>query len=198
MLDIGAGSSATALAFKESVRSYLAVEKDKRKAESLRSVDIPVINKTFPCSIKKKWTLVLLSHSIPENKHKYHNFIKQAWDLVSENGYLIIITFKGVTDSLRNIKSEIFETKLQAFENEKYIELIKILELFGKLQYKTITSIESSTCKNDIYNSVLSSLKCNKKQKCKLTSILEKRYRTNLTYKIYHKHNVLILKKHNN
>lgn len=196
MLDVGAGSSGTALAYKNAVKNYLAIERDEGRAEALGKDGIAVINESFPCIIEDKFDLVLSSHSIPEEVEAYEAFLQTAWKNVSEQGYLMIITFKGASETLWRLRNELLPAKAPRKDSELVKEMMRILQSFGHPTISRVTSWERTKVPEDIAQELSLSLRLDHGQlKERLLSVLESRFKDGCGYFFPHEHLVLLIKK---
>jgi len=195
-LDIGAGFPQTALHFKNAVATYLAVERDRGKAKVLKDLGIGVIAHSFPCSIAGSYDLVLTAHSIPENGTQYPFFFKKAYELVSPNGYLVIITFKGVCDAMSQIRAELRNTEVLPFEQNKFNQLMSVLKMLGRPNIDTITSMETSSNLDDIVKTVYVSLNDREEKHInKIRAIIKSKFTTIDGYHLPHDHNIIVIQK---
>ncbi len=105
LLDIGAGTLATAMPLANSVARYLAIECDRRRASALADAGLHVIADAFPTTVRGEFDLVLSSHSLP--KCGLHEFLTAAWQLVRINGVMLVITFKGAKGHIAAIRNQI-------------------------------------------------------------------------------------------
>lgn len=196
MLDVGAGWTDTALPYKNAVKTYLAVEQDKERAEVLEKSGVKVINESFPCAIEDKFDLVLSSHSVPEQVEAYEAFLQTAWKNVNEQGYLMIITFKGANETLWNLHNELVPATAPRKADERVKEMKRILQSFGDVVVSRVTSRKKTKVSEDIAQELSCSLRLDYGQwKEKLLSILERRFKDVDGYFFPHEHLVLLLKK---
>ena len=196
ILDIGAGSTDTALCYSKAVNTYYAVEHDRTRGEFLRRTGLTVSFDSFPCRVPDSYELVLCSHSIPEDINSYEDFITRAWELVLPSGYLMIITFKGVVSSVMKIYSELRAVPLRPFDYEKFETLIRILATLGEPQMTNLISTECSNNPVDIAKSICTSLgEENGESMRRVTDILEERFKVGGEYRFPHEHNVIVMRK---
>jgi hypothetical protein len=144
LLDIGAGTPSTALPLAARVRSYLAIESDFDRAQQLRNEGLVALCGRFPMSIPGSFDLVLSSHSIPEGRiEEYPPFLKQAWDLVTPGGLLLIVTFKGSQGDIFDLRRRF---TLASCIREPQFELIaETLAAWGQLRIEAVNSYAQTT-----------------------------------------------------
>ncbi len=158
MLDIGAGFVETAVPYAQAVSRYLAVEQDAEKVEKLRAAGLEVVAGKFPVEISERFDLVLSSHSIPEDGvGGYRPYLAAAWELVEPNGWLFIITFKGTYDARRQIDCRL-TGDCSPHDEEKYKEMMRVLEDFGRPTNSKVTSRITSDVAEDIVGVLCRSL----------------------------------------
>lgn len=108
LLDIGAGTTDIAVALSREVEQYTAVEQDSRKVAELKNAGLKVVQGRFPCQLSGVYDLVLSSHSLPESSTElYPAFLSAAWELTSNNGIMLIVTFKGAKGDLAVLRNEL-------------------------------------------------------------------------------------------
>ncbi len=108
LLDIGAGRPDTAAALSKEVERYTAVEQDSRRAAELKNAGLEVVQGRFPLQLGSVYDLVLSSHSLPESSTElYPAFLSAAWDLTSDHGIMLIVTFKGARGDLATLRNEL-------------------------------------------------------------------------------------------
>lgn len=108
ILDIGAGTAATAVPLSKLVSQYHAVEMDPARALALRQAGIHVTIGQFPMPIDGRYDFVLSSHSLPERSAAdVPAFLSAAWGLVGDRGTLLVVTFKGSLGDLSGIREEL-------------------------------------------------------------------------------------------
>lgn len=196
MLDIGAGWTETALFYKNAVKNYVAVEQDEERAGLLKKEGLVVINETFPCTIEDKFELVLSSHSIPEQVEAYEAFLQTAWKSTNKQGYLMIITFKGANDTLVGLTNELRPDRSLQKEDEKFKEMMRILQSFGDPVVSKVTSCRRTKAPEDMAQSISWAFRLDYDQwKDRLIAVLERRFRDEHGYFFPHEHLVLLLKK---
>jgi SAM-dependent methyltransferase len=108
VLDIGAGTLATAMRISSAAQNYLAVECDRERALTLKGAGLHVRHAKFPDWIPSRgFDLVVCSHSIP-NKHDntLSTFIESALQCTNPWGSLLIVTFAGGVFDLRVLRRE--------------------------------------------------------------------------------------------
>jgi hypothetical protein len=196
-LDIGAGFSETTSRFNRIADVYVAVEKNKSRAKKLEANGVNTICSEFPLKLNRSFDFILCSHSIPEEQAKYDAFIDGAWKLLSENGYLMIITFKGRNDDWSKIRAKLKNETAQAFEgNDLKILKIKLASL-GKVVTKRIVSVEQSGNPMDIAKIQCDSFNEKPKRCLRFVSDeLKDRYERDGVFYFPHRHTVLIVEKH--
>lgn len=139
LLDIGAGTSATAAAISRSVENYLAVEMDEESAEELKRAGLNVIKGKFPLPVNQTFDLVLSSHSIPERAlEEYTYFLSEAWKMLNPGGIFLIVTFKGCAGSLDEVRRELFDFASQV--SAEYKAVLAFLENRGEVSIEKINS----------------------------------------------------------
>ena len=94
LLDIGAGEGTFASMIAPQVSRYVAAEKRKKNANTLRDRGLEVIEKDFPFETDEKFDMVLASHSIPNDKVGFESFIEDLAKSATANGVVCVITFK--------------------------------------------------------------------------------------------------------
>ena len=145
MLDIGAGNGLLSIPLSLRVEKYLAIEPNPKFSKTLRKNDIEVIEKTFPCSVDKSFDIVLSCHSIPHNISSATEFVQAAWQLVSSEGKLIIITYRSnEEDDWTKLMNCLGEDWLGT-NTASYRALIELLSSLGKVKIEKITSCVSAT-----------------------------------------------------
>ena len=108
LLDIGAGSPYLAVPLSKQVRRYCAVERHPQRVSELRSAGLDVIEGTFPLPIQGTYDVVLSSHSVPEGSAEaYPSFLAAAWGCTSGNGLMLIVTFKGSSGPLAELRRDL-------------------------------------------------------------------------------------------
>lgn len=196
MLDIGAGWAETAMCYRNAVENYVAIEQDSERAELLKREGLVVINQSFPCAVEDEFDLILSSHSVPEEVEAYEPFLQEAWKNVSEQGYLMIITFKGANDTLVRLSKELVPDSALQEEDENFKEMMRILRHLGNPIISKITSCRRTKTPEDIAQSISWSLRLDYCQwKERLLSLLEHRFKDEAGYFFPHEHLVLVLKK---
>lgn len=193
MLDVGAGSIDTAQFYKNAVRNYVAVEQDKERAELLRKKGLIVVNQRFPCTIEDTFDLVLSSHSIPEQVEAYEAFLQTAWKIVNDQRYLMIITFKGASETLWALHDELVPPTQK---DERVREMMRILQCFGEPVISRVTTWEKTKNPEDIAQELSRSFHLEYGEwREKLLSVLESRFKDEHGYFFPHEHLILLLKK---
>ncbi|MGB3921977.1 MAG: class I SAM-dependent methyltransferase [Minisyncoccia bacterium] len=193
LLDIGAGDGPLAKRLAGKVSEYLAVERDSRRAKNLRSLGLNVIHGTFPVKTGKKFDMVLVSHSIPENATFYKPFLKRAWNLVNGDGILLIITFKGQLGELYKLRREWRATDSQGNRDmEPYKLMLKILRSFGGVKiHRAVSEFKSTNLAEIVKLTMLSVGPAKaKRQACKqfLGKFLKDSRRSRKPYTLSHQH----------
>lgn len=145
LLDIGAGSCATAVALSRQVGRYHAVEQDLECATRLRASGLAVTHGVFPLDLDDRYDFVLSSHSLPEGPvTAYEPFIESAWRSVQPGGMLLVVTFKGSAGALASVKGELFCER--APESP---ELEEILRCCGRCAPVAVARVNSFIEAND-------------------------------------------------
>ena len=195
MLDIGAGSLETAKPYSEAVGKYVAIEENKTRTEKLQKEGIHVLANNFPCDVSGTYDLVLSSHSVPEKVQEYKSFFEKAWSLVNEKGWLVIVTFKGASDTLLKFQCEL-TGKCNMFDEEKYNKILEILNNFGKPTTNKIISIEKTQIVDDLIEIICWSLRLDiKKWGSAVKEKLEKEFKKGNEFIFPHEHLVILLQK---
>ncbi len=199
ILDIGAGEPSLALPISKLVENYVGIENNPDRVNRLRNEGLKVINGEFPnINILEKFDLVFSCHSIPEDILEYNNFFKKAWSLVKEDGWLIVITFKGVKDNLDDLVNNL-RKEYTNNDTLMYDEAINILSSFGEVKREIITSLSSSTDIEKMLDLLSFSIGGSDSEKLmyreKLKNILNNNYKISSRFDFPHNHYVLMVKK---
>jgi len=144
VLDIGAGRGLVAVPVAAAVKRYVAVEKEPSGAEALRAAGLDVVQGTFPVALDERFDLVVSSHSIPEGDVAlYEPFLAGAWKLVASGGTLLIVTFKGSTESpIRKLSAELLGVTHGV--DDRYTAMLRILREYGDVEItKTCSHVET-------------------------------------------------------
>jgi SAM-dependent methyltransferase len=107
ILDIGAGNGDLSIPLSKKVNKYLTVEFRDKYVELLKSAGLRVIAGKFPIRIDDKFDLVLCSHSIPYDKKEYENLLKSAYNHITDEGLLIVITYGKEKDDWNKLLSDV-------------------------------------------------------------------------------------------
>ena len=199
ILDIGAGHPILAIPLSKKVVKYFGIETEPNRVKQLKEAGLNVIEGRFPeVVLSDTYDLVLCSHSIPEQVDEYHSFFAKAWDLVTKNGWLVIITFKGVKDDLEDLTNQLRENWADD-DKLRYEEMIKILSAFGEVQTDKIVSHSNSEDIEQVANLLSFSIGGTDEEKKsyreKLENILEEKYKVGGKYVFPHEHLVLMIQK---
>lgn len=199
ILDIGAGHPILVVPVSKRVDKYIGVETEPNRVKLLREAGLKIVEGEFPnIEIKGSFDLVLSSHSIPEQISDYPQFLQKAWGFVKENGWLVIITFKGVEDDLENLIN-ILRKNWTDNDKPKYDEMMKILSTFGEVSKEKVTSQSSSEDIEQMTNLLSFSIGGSGNEKSsyhqKLKDILNEKYKTGGKFIFPHKHFVLMVQK---
>lgn len=139
ILDIGAGNGLLSIPLSKQVDTYLAVEPKDSFVEKLRSAGIKTVHDFFPTNIEGNFDMVLSSHSISYDESKFDTFVQSAWDLVANQGQLLIITYRGQEDDWTDFMRELGHNPID--ENRKgYNALIMLLNSLGEVKYRKVRS----------------------------------------------------------
>src|SRR5665213_298589 len=113
-------------------------------AEALRAAGLDVVQGTFPVALDERFDLVVSSHSIPEGDVAlYEPFLAGAWKLVASGGTLLIVTFKGSTESpIRKLSAELLGVTHGV--DDRYTAMLRILREYGDVEItKTCSHVET-------------------------------------------------------
>lgn len=192
LLDIGAGSIATAAAYSSAVTHYLGIEQYEDRYADMEAAGIPVILEKFPCQIERQYELVLISHALPEVYADYEEFCRCAWEAVAPDGYLLMITFKGGNSIFRKVIAP------ESGQNDKvlYSRLYECLTRLGIPATSKIFSYQQSKYPEDIANNLYySSGSNNPACYSSLLNLVKTRFRHAAGYRYPHDHLVISMKK---
>ncbi|MBI5152965.1 MAG: hypothetical protein HZA36_00665 [Parcubacteria group bacterium] len=140
LLDVGAGDSFLGLSLLPNIKDYVAVESDPERAGSLRKDGLRVLEGVFPSiEVHGTYDLVLLSQVMPKDVSRYEDFLGRTWNLVSDGGELVVVTF--VSDSV------------------KYNKMFSILSDFGEVKTEGLV-IEDSVFESEEVGNYINQLKC--------------------------------------
>jgi SAM-dependent methyltransferase len=141
LLDVGAGRGKVALTLSRRVERYLAIEKDEANCNDLREAGLDVIQDTFPFPMMERFDLVISSNSLPERGMSlFEPFFAQAWELVSHEGRLAVVTFKGSHSSpIVQLSEEVLGRKPNI--DQRFLAVVEILKSFGEVSIGTVRSL---------------------------------------------------------
>lgn len=141
VLDVGAGDSFFGLSLLPHIENYIAIESDFERAELLKKEGLMVLEGTFPfVEVQGFYDLVLLSQVMPKEISEYKDFLQKAWNLVSQGGELIVVTF---TEDV-----------------VKHEKMLDILSELGELQMENVTIAEDVLGSTEEFIDYLSCLRC--------------------------------------
>lgn len=180
LLDIGAGYPAMAVPLSQHVRAYCAIEQDNECAAALRDVGLQVIEGIFPLPIHRTYDFVLSCHSVPEGSTAlYPPFLNAAWESVSQNGLLLIVTFKGSHGALGYLDQKLLGRT--DTDNAQFDTLIECCNRLGMVEVYPVNSFVEATFANAIVEFLgpwlTSSQHTRDAFKSRLLRIVEREYR---------------------
>jgi hypothetical protein len=159
LLDIGAGSPATAVPLSKAVNRYLAIEEDPRRADQLRRAGLSVICRRFPIDIGETFDLALSSHSVPEGDiQRYGDFLDSAWRSLNPGGTLLIITFKGSRGAVAELYEEMTGRPYAPDPDPQYVAILDNLNRRGFVRVERINSYLQSSDPDEIIDWISGSL----------------------------------------
>lgn len=139
LLDIGAGYPAMAVPLSKHVPEYCAVEQDNSCAAALRGAGLQVIEGVFPLALHRTYDFVLSCHSLPEDSpSSYPAFLNGAWETVSHNGLMLVVTFKGSRGALGYLDESLLGRT--SVHNPQFDALIECCNRFGKVEVYPVNS----------------------------------------------------------
>lgn len=193
LLDIGAGDGKLATRLAKLVPQHLAVEKNPGYVSRLKKAGVNVVKGTFPLKIAGQFDLVLISHSLPEKKGLYKNFLKEAWRKVKPGGILLMITFKGVRGGFAEIYRTIYGRTGSA-DQQMYDEMMTILKRFGKVKVsKIVSTIQTESL--DALTDILLYPRATKEHRKRLEEILKRKFKAGKGYRFPTPHLVISVRK---
>ncbi len=149
LLDIGAGDGFLSVPLSRTVDRYLAIERSPIFIKKLRDEGLEVIPEEFPCKVRGKFDMVLVSHSLPEKNYK--EFVNTAWEAVSPGGTLLIITHREKEGEW----GELLQTMGEVGSNfYTYAEVKSHVELLGETEVKKFTSHVYSREEDEVLESL--------------------------------------------
>jgi len=118
---------------------------------------------------------------------------------VKKNGWLVIITFKGIKDDLEDLTNDLRKNWVDD-DKPKSEEMIKILSTFGEILKENIVSHSSSENVEQMANLLSFSVggttdEEKKSYRQKLKDVLEEKYKIGSRYVFPHEHLILLVHK---
>ncbi len=94
-----------AVPLSECVDTYTAVECDPVDAYDLRAAGLNVVEDIFPVPMDRTYDVVLSCQSVPEGSvTAYPRFLDGAWACTGSTGLMLIVTFKGSTGAVADVR----------------------------------------------------------------------------------------------
>ena len=202
LLDIGAGNGLLATPLSKEVSRYLAIEPKLSFVEKLKSNGLDVVQSNFPVSISEKFDLILSSHSLSYDKENFEPFIREAFNLLNQNGVFLIITYRGQEDDWNNLLDFVGKKKMD-YNRMIFNSIIELLNNLGNVTIrKVITKVTTDNLDDMIQalSFVFSDGKPEKKEKflgykVKLEKFLNSKYKIEHGYSFPFQHFFIMTQK---
>ena len=110
LVDIGAGSGEIIDDLELDPANYTAIEQRAEFAAILREKGLDVIEELFPVSLPQTFNNVLMSYVL-YGRDQCDVMIDPAWDLVSEDGQLLVVTYRDNNDDYSKILHRVGHTR---------------------------------------------------------------------------------------
>lgn len=195
ILDIGAGNGLLSIPLSKKVERYLAIEQKPSFAEKLQKAGLSIVQGSFPLEIPGNFDLVLVSHALSYAEDLFRPFIKKAWELVNQDGILLIITYRAQDDDWTNLTKQLGESSID-YNNSGFNQIVDFLRSLGKVEIRSVITRVRTTALEDMVGAlsfVFSDGQPHRKQKffqyySKLTEILNSQYRDDLGFSFPFQH----------
>lgn len=160
VLDIGPGDGVVSLGVAGAVDTYLGIESNEEYCEVLEKQGLYIQHTVFSkeTEVNGKFDLILFSHTIFDHEDSYPEMLEKAYSLLNDGGMILVISnnpLDGV-DEWQNLRKEMDVERAQ-FSEERFKKFLDILEVFGEVESKSITTKFVTDDKNTII-SILSFL----------------------------------------
>ncbi|MFZ2886296.1 MAG: class I SAM-dependent methyltransferase [Minisyncoccia bacterium] len=145
LLDVGAGEGtfASMVAAHANLDRYVAVEKPERtkNIQTLRDRGLEVVEREFPFETDDRFDMVLASHSIPNGKEGFEDFIEHLVRAAKEEGVVCAITYKTDKDSWYDLMRDALQENWHGKNYDTYEMLFDVLKQYGDVSVEKIKSI---------------------------------------------------------
>lgn len=201
LLDIGAGDGLLAIQLAPLVSKYTAIERNPDHVANLMAADLHVIDGEFPCFVKDKYNIVLLSHVISHRSNNWQALLRAAKDLLAPNGKIILFTYQGESDDWNILRKEIgLEIDTSKFQTN-YDDMLCYLKKLGRVDVRVVTTTVKSTLADQLIASLafvasngIATLKENFLAKTdQLKTILNSRYKKGSTFVFPFQHTMIVV-----
>lgn len=201
LLDIGAGDGLLAIPLAQSVKQYMAVEKNSDHIAKLLTANLKVIPHEFPCPIDDEFDAILLSHTISHRTNNWQKILIAVQALLRPQGKIIIFTYEGNEDDWNRIRKNIGLNIDTSQFQARYQDMLHFLQTVGKVTEKTVTTNVKTKTISEMIESLafvasngIPELKAQFMAKSpQLTIILEQTYKEANSYTFPFHHKMLLV-----
>ncbi|MEN9337748.1 MAG: hypothetical protein RIQ41_62 [Candidatus Parcubacteria bacterium] len=153
LLDIGAGNGELALPLSKKVEQYVAVESKTTFVSLLKEGGLRVIEGRFPVDVPGTFDVVLSSHSLSYTEENHRPFLSRAWELVSPQGILLLVSYRGEDDDwnklLEYINEQQFDKNIHGYQS-----ILSILESYGTVSIRKVITHVTTNKLEDMVNAL--------------------------------------------
>lgn len=201
LLDIGAGDGILATPLAQSVKQYIAVEKNPDHIAKLLTANLKVIPHEFPCPIDDEFDVILLSHTISHRTNNWQQILTAAHKLLKSQAKIIIITYEGDEDDWNRLRKSIGLNVDTSLFQDRYQDMLHFLQTVGKVTESTVTTHVKTKTISEMIESLafvasngIPELKAQfMAQSAQLTTIFEQTYKEAGSYSFPFHHKMLLV-----